>query len=131
MNSLDIQYIRDIATSLAELDEFDVRLKHSRGSIRLNRRGCAVPAVLEIKSPVQGTFWRVAEYGALAAVGSMVAPREILGFVELGQHRVALRAPRWATLTTECAADGASVFQGQPLLLLHLITRPVHLGDMP
>ena len=105
---------------LSSVASFDIQVTRPGFSLRMSRSASQVhPSLVTLSAPLAAVF----VIADSARIGAMVEQNAILAFLQLGSHRIALRAPHPACVTEILAATNTAVSKGYPLFRLqHLFS---------
>ncbi len=129
LNSPDIADIEALIEGVADVASFDIAIERLGFRIRLRRDGPGSPRVIKIPAPIAGLLTGTCN-ASPPALGQYLNKNEIMAFVEIGLHQIAVRAPRSAVLVACLAKPDGQVSQGQLLFRMQTENSPTQGGHL-
>jgi len=122
MTITDVEFLERLARAVPDVDAVDIKLEVGGSSVRVKRNHPSTPGEPVVRAPVSGVLRRHDDGLDLPPLGATVRNNQILAFIEVGAHRIALRAPKAAQVFRYVVRDGQEVDAGAVVL---------HLGPAP
>lgn len=124
MTITNVEFLKRLARVVSDVDAVDIKLDIGGSSVRVTRNHPSHPGEIVVRAPVTGVLRRSDDGLDLPSLGTTVGKSQILAFIEVGAHRIALRASRPVQLLREVAGDGQEVDAGAAVLHLGPTPRP-------